>query len=341
MNRLCWLAAIAVCLVGCAQPFDLTSNLGGKTLTYNQTDTYGAVGMDTTTFKFNASGNAGEFEISTYSFGFATQAAMDSGAYADQSWYRTGGERGTFTYDSSSFLLVRTTTEAFAKKPAASTSFADDYALEPLKDSYGSDCSESSRVRSLPVIFTQDSYRLAYALKGDSWGYEADTQEAQIIAGTPHTYEYAYAFSIALTAKRTESITEITVTDKTGNDAPTVKHTKYDGTYTVDRFYEVGGTTEGESFEKIWKKGNTVCFDLTQDSYRSIMYFGDTPPAEPSVDPVTGYGATGSTSSLPYYSLSYQKNSGGKNCYENHGTYIIGAYYGTHAERSVEMEAAK
>jgi hypothetical protein len=341
MNRLCWLAAMAVCLVGCAQPFDLTSNLGGKILTYNQTDTYGAVGMDTTTFKFNASGNAGEFEISTYSFGFATQAAMDSGAYADQSWYRTGGERGTFTYESSSFLLVRTTTEAFAKKPAASTSFAEDYAFESLKDSYGSGCSEASRVRSSLCLFTQDNMRSPAMARGDSWEYKAETHESQSISGVVHTYDYVYLYTNTVTAKKAESKADMTVTNKNGSDASTVQHTVMDWIYTVDRIYEIGRTTEGEDFEKLWKKGKTVCLDITQDSYRMIMYIGDTPPAEPIVDPITGIGSTGSMSSLPYYSLSYQKNGFGKYYFQHCGSYIIGGNFGAYAQRHVDEGVVK
>lgn len=324
--------AIALIVCSCAEPYDMTGVLKGKTLVYSS----GPSTKDT--YVFAADGKSGTYAGERYTYKYPDAAS--EGDYTKKAWVRTGGSKGTFTYDPKTLEIVFTFTHQYSKIPGATTSYAADYkeyALLDYEKAWDPETTAVTSTRRRRLLFNQDSIAYAYFPSGtDQWVFSESS--SYIYTRNGIIYSYSDSNTERLTVSRSAIATSGAFDSESKTDASITeaRHKRYDTTYSVYAAYRLGDTKVGEAFADIWKKDGVVTFRCNQASYVHKEWEGATEPAAPSVSAATGKGESGSEGSDPlnYYLIdmnAYQKTIN----LQHFGDYI--AYFSGSASRGLDL----
>jgi len=328
------IAVIVIVLItlSCAEPYDMTSVIKGKTLVYSS----GANTKDT--FVFAADGKSGTYAGERYTYQYPDAAS--EGDYTKKAWVRTGGQKATFTYDPKSLEIVFTFTHDYAKTPGATTSYASDYkeyTILELEKAWNPDATSAHSTRKRKLMFNQDSVTYPYLSTGNNQWLFAESSSFETVAGGK-TYSYSDTYSESLTVSGSAIVKNNTwdSESKTDGTVTKTKHKRYDTTYTVYASYRLGDTKATEVFTDMWKKDGVVTFRCNQTMYAQKEWEGSTEPTAPTVSGVTGLGETGASGSNPlnYYKIDRNTSQSTINL-QHYGTFIT--YFTGSASRGLDL----
>lgn len=265
-------AALAVLLASCAQPFDLTGELGGRTLVYESYLTFD-LGMGFTyscklkqSFDFNDEGDKGRYETSMLAYGYTSRAAADAGLYSGKDWYRIAGERGSFEYDAAGLELSMSTIDVWTLKAGSTDYYASDFSYRPLCAAVDPACTAASRTERATIVFNRDNLRPAYAADGEGWTSTSVASSSSTVSGvmasesttTTDTWTVAEG---SLSRRRIE-----TRTQSSSGSAVTTSKEEHETFEVLHAFLNGGGSGE-EAFADIWKAGNDLTFGVVRTRF--------------------------------------------------------------------------
>ena len=264
-------------------------------------------GLNYVQYVFNDDATGGEWEWVTYTFDYPDQDAKDRGKYDEQEWYKTGGEKGTFTYDEETGRTTTVTTHVYKRKEGAEGPppwFKNDYDWATYTQSeigYGHAADESaSKSVEQDSFFNNDQPMLeGFISQGEDtnqWRYYKKTTENVTEAETTTDTETVVTETYTITETQCVYDYTVVVTETVDGGTPTKETARYISTYDVNNFFIGGEETGDTAFDKAWKKGNEVTFMLERTKYEVIEYEGDTEPDPPSsIDDTTGIGEKSDT----------------------------------------------
>ena len=267
----------------------------------------GGNGLNYEQYVFNDDATGGEWEWMTYTFDYPDQSAKDSGKYSDKEWYKTGGEKGSFTYDEETGRTTTVTTHVYKRKEGAEGPppwFKNDYDWATYTESeigYGHAADESaSLTKEADSFFNNDQPMLeGFISQGDDtnqWRHYKKITENVTEAGTTTDTETVVTRTYTITETQCVYDYTVVVTETVDNGTPTKETARYISTYDVNNFFIGGEETGDTAFDKAWKEGNEVTFMLERTKYEEIEYEGDTEPDPPSsIDDTTGIGEKSDT----------------------------------------------
>jgi hypothetical protein len=322
---------LAIVLAGCPTPYVLgTTDLKSQTLTYYAPDflSMAADGHSNITVVFDSTGKAGTYEMQDFSLSYATAAAV--GDYSKQTWFQTGGAKGTFTYDPSTLILKATHSQFYlpttgAVRLASGNYAAADFSYQDIKYSFNPVPDSATKTESWTVSITQDQMRWAYpksGTDGTTWVSQYAANTSTTTGANTNTDVNTYTETWVIKAASVSETTSNVDTNTPSGSTATVTTKNTDNEYSVTRFFVNGQKTGTMAFSDAWKQSNSVAFELAQTSYAEVGYQGATAPAAPTVSPATGTGVTGTRYTMPWYFIN-DNPSTVVDAFTNMGSFIV------------------
>lgn len=325
------LILVALALIACEQPYVMTNNLGGQTLSYSNAP------YSTETWTFAKDGKSGTVELQYFDEDFPTAAAATTGNYDGREWYQYSGVKGKFTYDPKTLTVTLQYEEVFWPKAGTSAPYYKaDYEwknMSKLAQERGAD--SVTIEESYKTLFTQDNRLSVFSSKSGS--FSLDSTYTMTTKKGADVFEYVKQTTRdwkILSATLDYSNIQV-VTNKTNGSPTRVRSYDAISNYEVKSAFELGATKTGASFADTWQKGKTVSFSLICTNSEQIEYEGTTTvgtkPNKPTVDPQTGIGLAGSQGSNPLnYYFIYKKPSAYSRAFVHHGDFITEMPYTAH-----------
>jgi hypothetical protein len=323
------LVLLAAAILTACTVFTFSANdLKGKTLTYYITMGGGSVnGHDFTTLVFDNSGAAGTFEMAMFTNDFATQAAVTSGKYSDRTWFQDQGMKGTFTYDPKARKFGATASTTYYPNSSASRMTngnyaAADYSYQDVKVMF-SPATSASMVISSNYEINQDSLYYVY-LPGSATNSWVNTMVQTItttVSGVTSTSTQTW--TDALTVSSGSLAEDYLTVATTSGSTTTTSNSEDTYSYSILKQFIIGSEDKpSETFADVWKKGNSVSFQVAQTEYDEIQW-STAKPAAPTVNATTGNGVTGTRFTPPYYYIDKASTSTSTFNLTNAGDYIM------------------
>ncbi len=327
---LCALTAMTVAL-SCTQPYDMTSVLGGKTLTYS----WGPEGTETYVFAKN--GKSGTYSRAYFDYQYPD--ATSEGDYTKKEWVQTSGQRGTFTYNPDTHERILSATHRYARTPGATTYYRADYkeyeilAYAKLNNP---DTSAVAWTETRNVLFNQDVCESIYTVGvANEWTHTNTFSQVKTVGSDIYTYTDLWTERYTIAADAIKYIGSSDRSNLENSVKTNEEHDTSEKSYTVYAIYEVGDTKEGQTFAELWKKDKIVTFIENQTNETYKEWEGATAPTAPTVDLSTGIGEAGTLNDDPlnYYKIdnnTYQTSM----TFQHYGTFMT--WFSSSANRNFE-----
>jgi hypothetical protein len=325
------LVLLAAAILTACTVFTFSANdLKGKTLTYFVVlggTSMSSNGHDFMTLVFDSSGAAGTFEMAGFTNDFATQAAVTSGKYTDKTWFQDQGYKGTFTYDAKARKFGPTVTTVLYPNSTASRMTngnyaAADYSYQDVKVMFAP-ATSASLTMSANYEINQDSLYYVYMPGSAANSWVSTTVQTMTTTMSGVTSTSTTTSSDTLTVASGSLTEDFQTVLTTSGSTTTTSNSEDTYSYSILKQFLIGSEDKtSETFADVWKKGNSVSFQVAQTEYDEIQW-STAKPAAPTVNATTGNGVTGTRFTPPYYYIDKASSSTSTFNLTNTGDYIM------------------